>query len=56
MIQKVSIFDMECFSIAKTCSKFNIPFRAIKWVSDNGDGGDWEKNCKISFEKVKQML
>jgi adenosylhomocysteine nucleosidase len=56
MIQKVSIFDMECFAIAKTCSKFNIPFRAIKWISDSGDGGDWEKNCKINFEKVKELL
>lgn len=56
MIQKVSIFDMECFAIAKVCSKFNILFRAIKWVSDNGDGGDWVENCKINFEKVKQLL
>lgn len=55
-IQKISIFDMECFAIAKVCSKFNIPFRAIKWVSDNGDGGDWQNNCKINFEKVKKML
>jgi adenosylhomocysteine nucleosidase len=56
MIQKVSIFDMECFAIAKICSKFNIPFRAIKWISDNGDGKDWQDNCKINFEKVIKML
>jgi adenosylhomocysteine nucleosidase len=56
MIQKVNIFDMECFAIAKACSRFNIPFRAIKWISDNGDGDDWEKNCKVNFEKVKKLL
>jgi adenosylhomocysteine nucleosidase len=56
MIQKVDIFDMECFAIAKTCHKFSIPFKAIKWISDNGNGGDWEKNCKISFDKIKKML
>lgn len=56
MIQKVSIFDMECFALAKVCSKFNIPFTSIKWISDSGDGNNWETDCKISFEKVKKIL
>jgi len=56
MIEKVSIFDMECFALAKVCSKFNIPFRSIKWVSDSGDGNNWETDCKVSFEKVKKLL
>lgn len=56
MVEKVSIFDMECFALAKVCSKFNIPFRSIKWISDSGDGNDWETDCKVSFEKVKKLL
>jgi adenosylhomocysteine nucleosidase len=56
MINNVDVFDMECFAIAKVCSKFQIPFRSIKWVSDGGDGHDWEKNCEINFNKIKNLL
>jgi adenosylhomocysteine nucleosidase len=56
MIYKCDIFDMECFALAKVCHRFGIKFSSYKWVSDNGDGGDWKENCKIGFEKVKQLL
>lgn len=56
MINNCDIFDMECFALAKVCHRFGIKFSSYKWVSDNGDGGDWKENCKIGFEKVKQML
>jgi adenosylhomocysteine nucleosidase len=56
MINKCSIFDMECFAIAKVCKRFNIKFTSYKWVSDSGDGGNWKENCKIGFEKVKNIL
>jgi adenosylhomocysteine nucleosidase len=56
MINKCDIFDMECFALAKVCHRFGIKFNSYKWVSDNGDGGDWKENCKIGFEKVKQMI
>jgi adenosylhomocysteine nucleosidase len=56
MLEKVDVFDMECFALAKVCNEFDIPFRSIKWVSDNGNGNDWKENCKINFSKVKNML
>ena len=56
MISKCSIFDMECFAIAKVCKRFNIKFSSYKWVSDNGDGSNWKENCKIGFEKIKQII
>ena len=56
MIYKCDIFDMECFALAKVCHRFGIKFSSYKWVSDNGDGSDWKENCKIGFEKVKQLL
>ena len=56
MINKFTIFDMECFAIAKVCKLFNLKFSSYKWVSDSGDGGNWEENCKIGFEKIKNIL
>jgi len=56
MIEKCSIFDMECFAIAKVCKRFNIKFSAYKWVSDSGEHSDWKENCKIGFEQVKELL
>jgi len=56
MINKCSIFDMECFAIAKICKRFNIKFTSYKWISDSGDGGNWKENCKIGFEKIKQII
>lgn len=56
MINKCSVFDMECFAIAKVCKRFNIEFSSYKWVSDNGDNHSWEENCKIGFESVKELL
>jgi adenosylhomocysteine nucleosidase len=56
MINKCNIFDMECFAIAKVCKRFNIKFTSYKWVSDSGDGGNWKDNCKVGFEKIKNIL
>jgi adenosylhomocysteine nucleosidase len=56
MIKKCSIFDMECFAIAKVCKRFGIKFSSYKWISDNGEHSDWKENCKIGFEKVKIIL
>jgi adenosylhomocysteine nucleosidase len=56
MINNCDIFDMECFALAKVCHRFNIKFSSYKWVSDNGDSGDWKENCKIGFEQVKRLL
>tara|TARA_R110002012_G_scaffold296263_1_gene493507 strand:+ start:652 stop:1236 length:585 start_codon:yes stop_codon:yes gene_type:complete len=56
MIDSVDAIDMECYAIAKVCNQFNINFKSIKWVSDNGDASNWELNCKISLDKVKNYL
>ncbi len=56
MINKCSIFDMECFAIAKVCRRYNVRFSSYKWVSDSGDHNHWKENCKLGFEKVKIIL
>jgi adenosylhomocysteine nucleosidase len=56
MIEKCSIFDMECFAIAKVCKRYNVKFSSYKWISDGGDHLHWKENCKIGFEKVKVIL
>jgi len=56
MINSCDIFDMECFALAKVCNMYNIKFSSYKWVSDNGDGGDWKENCKIGFNNVINSL
>ena len=56
MIEKCSIFDMECFAIAKVCKRYNVKFSSYKWISDGGDHSHWKENCKIGFEKVKTIL
>ena len=56
MIKKCSIFDMECFALAKICHRFNLKFQSYKWVSDNGDGSDWKENCRIGFKKTLDIL
>ena len=56
MIEKCSIFDMECYAIAKVCRRYNVKFSSYKWISDGGDHSHWKENCKIGFEKVKVIL
>lgn len=56
MISKCSILDMECYALAKVCKRYNVKFSSYKWVSDSGESGSWEENCKIGFEKVKNIL
>jgi nucleoside phosphorylase len=56
MIDECTVFDMECFAIAKVCKRFNIKFKAYKWVSDDGDADNWKEMCHIGFETVKSIL
>lgn len=56
MIRTSSVFDMELFAIAKTCQKYGVKLSAYKWVSDDGDFSKWEENCRISSQKVMDML
>jgi adenosylhomocysteine nucleosidase len=54
-IKSNSVFDMECYAMAKACRKFGVKFSAYKWVSDDGDHSHWVENCRISFEKFKSQ-
>lgn len=38
------IYDMEAYSIAKICKKQGFDFYCFKFVSDDGDASEWEKN------------
>jgi len=55
-IKENSVFDMECFSIAKTCNHFGVKFTSYKWVSDSGDHKSWKDNCKQGFDNVKNII
>jgi nucleoside phosphorylase len=55
MINKCSVFDMECFALAFTSKQLGIKFSSYKWVSDNGNASSWEENCKVGFEKFKNL-
>lgn len=56
MIHTHHIFDMECYSLSKTCEQLGIKFSSYKWVSDDGSDHDWKENCQIGFSKVKEIL
>lgn len=45
--------DMEAYSIAKVCTYFNVPYRVFKYISDSGDGKEWESNLKEGQEKFR---
>lgn len=53
LLGKTNIFDMEAYGFAKACADLDIKFSCYKWVSDNGNGGVWEENKNIGFEKFK---
>lgn len=48
------IVDMESFAIAKVCSdpENNVQFSCYKYISDNGDGSDWQD----SFVKCNKIF
>lgn len=56
MINECDIIDMELYSIAQTCKMYNIPLKSYKWVSDNGNGGDWKLHAKIGFNNFKKYF
>lgn len=45
--------DMEAYSIAKVCKFFNVPYRVFKYISDSGDGKEWENNLLEGQEKFR---
>jgi adenosylhomocysteine nucleosidase len=56
MINSCHIVDMECYSLAYVCKKYGVDFKSYKWVSDDGDIENWERNASIGFENFKKIL
>jgi nucleoside phosphorylase len=47
---------MECYSLAYVCKHYGIDFKSYKWVSDDGDIENWERNAAVGFENFKKIL
>ena len=50
------VVDMEAYALAKTCRNFGIDFVSYKYISDDGNADDWEKNCSKGVEEFKKVL
>tara|TARA_B100000131_G_C17811841_1_gene489976 strand:- start:72 stop:617 length:546 start_codon:yes stop_codon:yes gene_type:complete len=55
-IQYMDVVDMEAYALAKTCRNFGINFVSYKYISDDGNADDWEKNCGKGMEEFKKVL
>ena len=55
-IQYMDVFDMEAYALAKTCRNFGIDFVSYKYISDDGNADDWEKNCGKGTKEFKKLL
>jgi adenosylhomocysteine nucleosidase len=61
-VSACDIFDMEAYSLAYVCEKFNVPFCSLKFVSDHSNENlisDWKKNLSQSslclVEELKKI-
>ena len=50
------VVDMEAYALAKTCWKEGIDFVSYKYISDDGNADDWEKNCGKGIKEFKKLL
>ena len=50
------VVDMEAYALAKTCRNFGKDFVSYKYISDDGNADDWEKNCGKGIEEFKKLL
>ena len=50
------VVDMEAYALAKTCRNFGIDFVSYKYISDDGNADDWEKNCGKGVKEFKKVL
>ena len=55
-IQYMDVVDMEAYALAKTCRNLEIDFVSYKYISDDGNADDWEKNCSKGVEEFKKVL
>ena len=54
--QYEDVVDMEAYALAKICYRNNISFISFKYITDEGNGNDWEKNCGKGISKFKEVL
>ena len=54
MIGNCDIVDMECYSLAYVCKKYDVLFESYKWVSDDGNVDTWEENAAIGFQNFRE--
>ena len=47
---------MESYALAKTCRNLGKDFVSYKYISDDGNADDWEKNCSKGAEEFKKVL
>ena len=52
----MDVVDMEAYALAKTCRNFGIDFVSYKYISDDGNADDWEKNCGKGTKEFKKLL
>ena len=50
------VVDMEAYALAKTCRNLGKDFVSYKYISDDGDAEDWEKNCGKGVKEFKKIL
>lgn len=56
------LFDMEAYALAKVCRAYDLPFAALKYVTDNADGDaadHWQDNvasCKAGLTQLLKEL
>ena len=55
-IQYMDVVDMEAYALAKTCRNLEIDFVSYKYISDDGNADDWEKNCGKGVKEFKKVL
>lgn len=56
MIHKCDLVDMECYSLAQVSTRFNIPLKSYKWISDDGSSDSWEDNASVGYETFKDFF
>ena len=50
------VVDMEAYALAKVCKNLEIDFISYKYISDDGNADDWEKNCGKGINEFKKVL
>ena len=55
-IKDMDVVDMEAYALAKVCRNFGIDFVSYKYISDDGNADDWEKNCSKGIEEFKNVI